>query len=203
MLVDRVDQIDPMDKLGASCDTPWVCLPQFGMARAKIYHRGMRAFRRRGSFLSQPPRRGLSGGQPVCLPRRSPERGEDGTGRATHPTTTRLFLPSFFSPAELPTNSSVGDCQEALPLTGRATHPTATRLFLPSFFSPGKKAEDHAGRTEGTAVGNAVKDRPFKGVGAGIGGKIGVISAENEIKSGNGTADSGEQGRSSDQSRHI
>ena len=33
--------------------------------------------------------RGLSGGQPVPL-----------TGRATHPTATRLFLPSFFSPGK-------------------------------------------------------------------------------------------------------
>ena len=39
---------------------------------------------------------GLSRGQPVCLPRRSPERGEDGTGRATHPTATRLFFAKLF-----------------------------------------------------------------------------------------------------------
>ena len=68
--------------MGASCDTPRVCLPQYGLARAKSYSRGLFA-----NLPQNYPRafRGLSGGQPVPL-----------TGRATHPTATRFFLPSFF-----------------------------------------------------------------------------------------------------------
>ena len=30
--MDQVDLMDQMDKTGASCDTPWVCMPQFGLA---------------------------------------------------------------------------------------------------------------------------------------------------------------------------
>ena len=41
--------------------------------------------------------RGLSGGQPVPL-----------TGRATHPTATWLFLPSFFSPGKKADGADVG-----------------------------------------------------------------------------------------------
>ena len=41
LLMDQVDLMDQMDKTGASCDTPWVCLPQSGMARVKICRWGM------------------------------------------------------------------------------------------------------------------------------------------------------------------
>ena len=34
LLMDQVDLMDQMDKMGAPCDTPWVCMPQFGLARA-------------------------------------------------------------------------------------------------------------------------------------------------------------------------
>ena len=41
MLMDLVDLMDLMDKMGASCDTPGVCLPQCGVDRAKRDRRGM------------------------------------------------------------------------------------------------------------------------------------------------------------------
>ena len=44
LLMDQVDLMDQMDKMGAPCDTPWVCMPLSGLARAKIYRRGMPGF---------------------------------------------------------------------------------------------------------------------------------------------------------------
>ena len=38
--------------MGAPCDTPWVCLPQWGMTRAKIYRLG-------GYCSSAPPNKNL------------------------------------------------------------------------------------------------------------------------------------------------
>ena len=92
---------------------------------------------------------------------------------------------------------------QPVPLTGRATHPTAIRFFLPSFFSSEKKAEEHTGGTEGAVVGNAVKDGAFKGVGAGIGGKIGVIPAEDEKETGIVGVGKGEESRVADKGSHI
>ena len=37
LLMDQVDRMDQMDKMGAPRYTPWVCMPQCGLARAKSY----------------------------------------------------------------------------------------------------------------------------------------------------------------------
>ena len=41
LFMDQVDLMDQMDKMGAPRYTPGVAVPQFGMARAQIYRRGM------------------------------------------------------------------------------------------------------------------------------------------------------------------
>ena len=35
--MDQMDQMDQMDNVGAPRYTPWVCMPQSGLARVKIY----------------------------------------------------------------------------------------------------------------------------------------------------------------------
>ena len=43
LFMDLVDQMDLMDKMGAPRYTPRVCLPQSGLARAKMCQWGMQA----------------------------------------------------------------------------------------------------------------------------------------------------------------